>query len=266
MQKKRFYYLIQVQYLGYRFSGWQKQPNQKTIESMLLKTFKFVLDGQGCKILGAGRTDAKVSSLDGYFQLFLDDKPLKNLAEFSHTLNINLPSDIRVGEIKEVGRDFNIINYGKEKEYVYLFSFGEKNHPFCAPFLTNIIDQLDIALMSKAAKIFEGKHNFKSYTAKPQPNTNFDREILSAEIKENALIFTNFFPSKSYAFHVKGHGFVRYQVRLMMGALIQLGKGELSLADIEYSLQNGNDFKNKYVAPGSGLMLRNLEFETYTKE
>ena len=261
MQRKRFYYLIQVQYLGYRYSGWQKQPDQKTIELMLLKTFKYVLEGKSCKILGSGRTDAKVSSLDGYFQLFLDDEPLEDLPAFSALLNRNLPPDIRVGNIKEVDRDFNIIHYSKEKEYVYLFSFGEKNHPFCAPYLANIIDPLDIELMKEGALLFKGFHNFKAYTAKPKQNATYDREISASFIQENTLLQANFFPEQSYAFHVKGKGFVRYQVRLMMGALILLGKRELTLQQIKDSLIEGNDFQNKFVAPGSGLMLHNIAFE-----
>ena len=63
MFKKTFYYLIKIQYLGYRFHGWQKQPNLKTVELMLQRTLKYVLQEQKFKILGAGRTDAMVSSV-----------------------------------------------------------------------------------------------------------------------------------------------------------------------------------------------------------
>jgi len=64
MQTPRYYYLIHVQFLGFRYSGWQKQPNQKTVEGMLVKTLKFVLPNAKFKILGAGRTDARFSALN----------------------------------------------------------------------------------------------------------------------------------------------------------------------------------------------------------
>jgi len=260
MQKKRFYYLVKLQFLGFRYSGWQKQPKQKTIEQMLLKTLKFIIPDKGFKILGAGRTDAKVSALDAAFELFVD-VPIENTSEFQSLFNKNLPPDIRILSISETHEDFNIIQHSKEKEYVYLFSFGEKNHPFAAPYMANIIEELDINIMIEAAKLFEGQHNYSAYTARLQENTQCVRVIERCEICSNNILQANFFPSKSYALHIKGKGFMRYQVRMIMGALIELGKGHLSLADIKKSLVEKNSIKLTYVAPGSGLLLNELHFE-----
>jgi len=261
MQIPRFYYLIHVQYLGFRYSGWQKQPNQKTVEGMLVKTLKFVLPNAKFKILGAGRTDAKVSALNTAFELFLDKEPIHDLKEFLHEFNVNLPPDIRVISIDQVNENFNIIKESKLKEYVYLFSFGQKNHPFCAPFLANIIDQLDVDLMMACARLFIGTHDFSSYTARLQPNTKVKRTIDTCEIKRNEILEANFFPEMSYALHITGAGFMRYQIRMIMGALIQVGKGELSTMDIEESLKKENTTVLTYVAPGSGLLLNDLKFK-----
>ncbi len=260
MQTERNCYLINIQFLGFRYSGWQKQPGQKTIESMLLKTLKFILPSRKLKILGAGRTDAKVSALDASFELFLEDGPIEDVDAFMEDFNTNLPPDIKVIRITNVDKKFNIIKHSKTKEYVYLFSFGQKNHPFCAPYLANIIEDLDIELMQKAARLFEGTHNFKAFTARPRENAEFKRTITSCILRENTILQANFFPDNSYALHVVGAGFMRYQIRMMMGALIQLGKGELKISDIEASLLENNDTKLTYVAPGSGLLLHRLEF------
>lgn len=260
MQKKKYYYLIRVQYLGFRFSGWQKQPGQKTIESMLTKTLKFILPDTAFKILGAGRTDAKVSALDAAFELFVNEEPVEDLEDFKTLFNENLPSDICITGIEETTKDFNIIQNSKLKEYVYLFSFGEKNHPFCAPFLTNIQENLDLDLMMEAATYFVGTHDFSSFTARLQENTIVEREIVSSYIKRNELISANFLPEQSYAFHVKGKGFIRYQIRMMMGALLQIGKGDFSLVELKNSLTKEDATLLKYVAPGSGLILNSLEF------
>lgn len=260
MQKKRFYYVVKLQFLGFRYSGWQKQPHQKTIEQMLLKTLKFILPNTSFKILGAGRTDAKVSALDAGFELFVDDAIL-DLAEFIVVFNKNLPPDIRILSMKPVDAAFNIIKHSKQKEYVYLFSNGQKNHPFAAPFIANIIEELDVDLMKKAALLFEGEHDFSAYTSRLQENTIAVRAIESCILKENDLLKANFFPDSSYALHVKGKGFMRYQIRMIMGSLIQLGRGELTLSDIEDSLLDDNKMQLTYVAPGSGLHLNTLEFE-----
>lgn len=259
MQKKRFYYLIHLQYLGFRYSGWQKQPNQKTIEQMLIKTLKFVLSNTEFKILGAGRTDAKVSALDAAFELFINE-PISNEDDFLILFNKNLPPDIRVISIEKTDKNFNIIQHSKLKAYVYLFSSGEKNHPFCAPFIANILEDLDIEMMQKAAKLFEGEHDFSTFTARIQENTISTRIIELCEIRENDILKANFFPKTTYALHVKGQGFMRYQIRMMMGALIQLGRGEIHLKDVEEALQKNNTMQLTFVAPGSGLLLNSLEF------
>lgn len=263
MKEKRFYYVIKLQYLGFRYSGWQKQPEQKTIELMLLKTLKYICPDTNLKILGAGRTDAKVSALDAAFELFIDKK-INDNNEFLDLFNLNLPPDIKAISITESDEKFNIIQHSKFKEYIYLFSFGNKNHPFSAPFITGIQENLNLERMKKGAKLFEGEHDFKSYTARIQENTQSVRTIEKCEIRVNELLQANFFPEISYALHVEGKGFMRYQIRMIMGVLIQLGKGELTISDIEKSLKSDNSMLLTYVAPGSGLLLNKLEFQKMT--
>ncbi|MCJ7467337.1 MAG: tRNA pseudouridine(38-40) synthase TruA [Maribacter sp.] len=260
MEKIRHYYLLRIQFLGFRYSGWQKQPGQKTIEGMLSKTLKFVLPGRKLKVLGAGRTDAKVSALDAAFELFLDGEALKNEDLFLAEFNQNLPPDIRAIQIIEVDKDFNIIKGSKSKEYVYLFSYGQKNHPFCAPFIANILGDLDLEIMKIAAKQFVGTHDFSLYTARLQQNTKVFRCVDFCEIKPNNLLKANFFPKNSFAFVVRSQGFMRYQIRMMMGALVQLGRGELTLKEFEDTLSGASQRKLDFVVPGSGLLLNALEF------
>lgn len=259
MKKERFCYLVRLQYLGFRFNGWQVQPKLRTIAGMLNKTFTFLYPDESFKILGAGRTDAKVSSLDGAFELFVE-KELDNLDNFILDFNKNLPSDIRLLSIKPIDQDFNVIKDSKTKEYHYFFSFGSKNHPFSAPFITNYIDPLNIELMMEGAGLFEGTHDFTVYTASLKPNTKTVRKIESCSIVENDILTANFFPEHSYILKIEGSGFMRYQIRMIMGVLVQLGKSELSLEDIKASLLAGSELKLNTIAPGSGLMLNQLHF------
>lgn len=261
MQRKRFFYLIKLQYLGYRLHGWQRQPGIKTVEGLLKKTLKFILPDRKFKILGSSRTDAMVSANLAAFELFLDEEPLSDKEEFMRLFNFNLPPDIKVLEIDEVDAKFNIIQHPKQKEYCYLFSYGEKNHPFCAPLMANFQHDLDIELMQKAAKIFQGTHYFKNYCAAPTEKTIFEREVLLSEIEVNTMLTANFFPKTSYVFTIKGAGFLRYQIRLMMGSLIQVGKGDLTLQQLKESLSPNNNIITNYIAPASGLILHKIDFE-----
>jgi len=222
---------------------------------------KFVLPDRQTKILGSSRTDAMVSANEAAFELFLYDEPLEDLPAFMSLFNKNLPPDILATSIREVDNLFNIIQNPKLKEYLYLFSFGEKNHPFCAPLMATIQGDLNIDLMKAGAKLFEGSNNFKNYCVAPTENTVFERIIIKSEITENLVYTANFFPKTSYVFRVEGAGFLRNQIRLMMGALIQLGKGELQLTDIEESLKPENTRVINSIAPASGLILNRIDFE-----
>lgn len=256
---KKYFYLITIQYLGYRFHGWQKQPDVKTLHLMVDRTFNYILEGKRFKSLSSGRTDAMVSAECAAIELFLFE-PIEDLTAFLELFNRNLPQDIRALEIKEVDAKFNIIQNSKIKEYIYLFAHGEKCHPFCAPIMTTILDALDIELMKEGAKLFEGENYLKSYCYKPTDNGIYTREILLCELVENTMYTANYFPKGTYILRVQGQGFMRNQIRLMMGTLIDLGKGKLSLQDIRDSLKPDNDIKMNYIAPASGLILKNIDF------
>lgn len=260
MFQKRYCYLVKFQFLGYRFHGWQKQPNNKTIHLMIDRTIKYVLNDQRFKTLAASRTDAKVSAEMAAFELFLKDSPLNDLDHFLAEFNYNLPQDIRALSIDEVSADFNVIQDSKYKEYHYFFSEGEKCHPFCSPILTTVVEPLDVDLMSLGAKLFQGKHNFKSYCYKATNNGLYERTLKVCELIENDMYKANFFPKKSYVLRVVGKGFGRHQIRLMMGALIKLGRGEVGLDYIENSLKENSNIKIDFIAPASGLILKKIEY------
>jgi tRNA pseudouridine38-40 synthase len=255
---KMYYYLLHIQYLGFRYHGWLKQPGLKTIESMVEKTAKFVLGHSRFKILGTSRTDSKVSANHSAFELFVDE-PL-DMDALVVNFNQNLPNDIKILKIESVNKEFNIIQAPRIKEYAYLFSHGEKNHPFCAPLMHSSKDILDIELMKQGAQIFKGKHNFVRYCTKPGPKTTFNREILVSKIEKNTIFQANFFPKKSYAYHIHARGFLRYQVRLIMGQLLCLGRGETCLNKIKETLNGKETHPLRFIAPSSGLILNKVVF------
>lgn len=253
-------YVVSLQFFGFRFSGWQKQTNAKTLHDVVDKSLSFVMEEGNYKTIGVGRTDAKVSANSYYLQLFTNE--ILEEEAFVKSLNLNFPPDFRAISMHQVPRSFNIIKADKIKEYHYYFSFGDKNHPFAAPFMVNIDALLDVDVMKKGAKLFEGEHYFHKYCTKPSEKTIFKRTINTCEIVENDILVANFFPEKSYIFKVKGKGFLRYQIRLMMATLFELGKGNLDLQFIEASLKEDNDqlfMRNN--APSSGLQLYNIDLK-----
>ena len=87
-----------------------------------------------------------------------------------------------------------------------------------------------------------------------------ERELQKCELVENELYTANFFPKKSYILRVVGKGFGRHQIRLMMGALIKLGRGEVDLDFIAQSLAKESEVSMDYIAPASGLILQKITF------
>ncbi len=255
----KYFYLIHIQYLGFRFHGWAKQPNVKTVHQFIDKTLPFVLGHKNFKTLGSSRTDAMVSANHAVFELFINEA--LDMENFFREFNRNLPSDIRVIKIEETDTDFNVIQSPKTKEYIYLFAFGEKCHPFTASIMASFMENLDVDAMKEGALLFQGQHNFKKYCTQPNDKTVFDREVEVSFIEENKIFNANFFPDKSWAYHVHSKGFMRNQIRLMMGQLISLGRGEISLEDIELSLTDPDDIPLDYIAPPSGLILNKINFD-----
>jgi tRNA pseudouridine38-40 synthase len=253
------FYLIRIEFLGFRYCGWQIQPGVKTVEEMINKTFKYILKHEGFKILGCGRTDAKVSADDFAFELFLNEDI--DMPTMLCDLNKNLPFDIRAKTIEKVDAKFNVIQNSKEKEYHYYFSYGDKSHPFNASHIINFNKELDIEMMQEAVKVFEGTHNFKRFACKPSDHTIFEREIISASIEKNERYLGEYVPETAHVFKVKSRGFLRYQVRLMMAALFDVGSSVYSIEELKNILIEFDKEPLKRNAPSSGLNLHKINFK-----
>ncbi len=258
MAKFKHYYLIRIAYLGYRLHGWQKQPDVKTIHHMIDRTLRFVFKHDNFKTLGSSRTDAMVSANDSAFELFLNESLPE---DFASDFQRNLPPDIYFKSIQAVNESFNIIQSVQSKTYRYYFCCGSKPSPLCASILAWFPEEMDMQVLNAGLELIKGEHNFKSFCTQPKATTNFERSITRAKCFENKDLQASFFPEKSYCIEFKSKGFVRNQVRLMVGALYLLATGKIELQTIAHALKEYHDFNNQLIiAPASGLHLHRLEF------
>ena len=168
--KTDFVYIVKLQYLGFRFSGWAKNRDVKTVHQMIDKTLDYILGGRRYKTTGCSRTDAMVSANTYIMQLMVEREI--QCADFMEQFNLNLPPDIRVLSIDNAEQGFSVIKSVKEKEYVYLFTCHKSFHPFAAPVMAYFRDNLDIPLMQEGAKLFIGEHDFINYCTAPSQNVN----------------------------------------------------------------------------------------------
>ncbi|MCH7402719.1 tRNA pseudouridine(38-40) synthase TruA [Belliella kenyensis] len=259
MQTRPFTYLFFIQYLGHRYHGWQKQPGLKTIQGRLERVIRYVLGHENFTILSAGRTDAGVSCQRGAFELF-------NIAEieldsFINHVNKNLPDDIRLLEGESVSLDFNIIQDVFAKEYRYYFAVGEKFHPFAAGNLTYFQGDIAVERMKSCANIFVGEHDFRRFCAKGKQTDNYRRQIFTSEILEDELILTDGAKLRRFCYRISGKGFLMHQVRMMMAALLAIGRGELTEKDMIAALNSTDTNPLCGKVPANGLVLYGLEFK-----
>jgi tRNA pseudouridine38-40 synthase len=200
-----------------------------------------------------------VSCNRGAFQLFCES-PLE-IVPVLEKMNKILPDDIRLTDAEPVPADFNIIHGLAYKEYSYNFCFGDKYHPFAASNMVFFSDQLAIGAMKEAAAEFIGVHDFRRYCSQDKITDDYIREIIFTELVPHPLSGLEPVPVESYRFKVAGNGFLRYQIRIMMAALVEVGRGNLSVQKLKDSLLADEKSPIYPPAPAHGLILENIVFK-----
>ena len=231
-------------YKGTNYYGWQKQVGFISVQEKIEKVISQVYDTP-ITIYGSGRTDAGVHALKQYFH-YVSNKE-KDLNQLAYALNKMLPEDIKILSLKEVNDDFHSRYSAKQKIYEYRILLTNKD-PFNDDLMYVYPLSLDVALLEKALKKFEGTHNYQDFTSKEEDEDNFIRTIYSVNIfKEDNLLKIRF----------TGNGFMRYQIRDMIGTAIAVAAGKESLDFIDKHLLD-NKVKREiisYKSPACGLYL-----------
>jgi len=241
-------YLIKFSYDGSDYCGFQIQPNKPSIQEEIEKALKKINNNIDTPIVATGRTDKGVHALEQYGHVDLSiDITEKNL---KRALNSKLPDDIYVIETKIVDDQFHARYDVKLKEYKYYINLGEYN-PIEKKYVFQYNYDLDIKSMEKAIKYFEGTHDFRAFVTENKEKENCVRTITKAEIaKESEKIIITF----------EGTGFLRYQIRNMVGILIRVGENKISPEDVEKILASKDRTKSGKTAPSEGLYLTKIKY------
>lgn len=236
-------YLITFSYDGTMFNGYQKQKGLRTVQEELEKALKYINGGKETIVVSSGRTDKGVHALCQKAHVDID----VNITEYKlmRAMNSNLPDDIHIIKTEIVNDNFHARYMVKEKEYKYFINIGEYN-PVMRNYVYQYNKSLDIDKMNTAIKYFIGMHNFKSFTPNKDKRGNYTRTITYASInKENEII----------CFTFRGNGFIKYQIRNMVGYLIKVGEGKKNGEDIPKVLACENRKMASITAHPEGLYL-----------
>lgn len=230
-------------YKGTNYYGWQKQVGfvsvQSTIEEVLSKVYDMPIN-----ITGSGRTDAGVHALKQYFHY--DTTKEKDLKQLCYALNKMLPEDIKILSLEAVDDDFHSRYNAKKKIYEYRIVLKNKD-PFQDELAFVYPMEFDFDLFKSALDKFVGKHNYQDFTSKEEDEGGFIREIYEINVTKNDHDIKVMFI---------GNGFMRYQIRNMIGAAISVANKKENLEFIDYHLKE--DKKREiisYKSPANGLYL-----------
>lgn len=241
-------FLIKFAYDGTNFSGFQYQPGKRTIEEELNKVLTKINDNHKTTIVATGRTDAKVHALSQYAHVNLD----VNIREYKlkRAMNSYLDDDIHVLEVKKVDDSFHARYNVLSKTYKYYINLGEYN-PTRRNYELQYNHTLNVEKMKEAIKVFLGEHDYRAFVTQNKEKDNCIRTITKAEIEEknNILIIT-----------FTGNGFLRYQVRNMVGILIRIGENKLTKEQLSEILLSCDRTKSGKTAPACGLYLEKVDF------
>jgi tRNA pseudouridine38-40 synthase len=241
-----------VAYDGAPFSGWQSQPNGNGVQDHLEKAFTKILGGS-VRVHGAGRTDAGVHALAQVAHADLPTRRYK-AERWTKALNGLLPLTIRIMRCRFVSGSFHARFSAKGKIYRYRILNSEVVPPLENGRVWQVRAPLDCAKMAAAAKLFIGRHDFRSFAAnRGAPSDDTTRTIRSIRVRCSGSLITVEFD---------GEGFLYKMARLITGALVETASGETSLSEIRHRL-TGNDRLNsssRLVAPAAGLFLIRVRY------
>lgn len=245
-------YKIVVAYDGTDFHGWQIQPSDITVVSTLQKAFvgSFHTD---ISIVGASRTDAGVHALG---QVAVCRTELEvNPERIMHAWNNNLPNSILIRSLERAEPGFHVFANVISKTYYYHL-FLERPLPCVARYgwFWKFIDTVDWEKFSEAMKLFVGEHDFRSFS-KTEGDEETVRTVTAIEIKR-------FLRYKMIRIEVTAKGFLRYQIRRMIGAALDVArKKDVSIGFLEEQIKNPSDQQEFVRAESSGLCLRKIVYK-----
>jgi len=239
-------YKILVCYDGAPFSGWQIQPNSPSIQEHIEKALS-TCTGTSPRVIGSGRTDSGVHALAQVAHFSLP-KPIDKYRTL-HSLNALLPPEIRILSLEKALPTFHAQISAKRKIYRYHLHLDPIECPFKRAKSTHIRGPFDRNLFTQAASAFVGTHDFRSFTNEStlkDPKKSSTRTIYRLDIFDE--------PGGIYV-EVEGNGFLYKMVRNIVGTLLDIAQGKMSLGELEGIFQKKDRRAGGRCAPPHGLFL-----------
>jgi tRNA pseudouridine38-40 synthase len=238
-------YFLEVSYKGERYSGFQKQDNANSIQEEIEKAFAVYFRKQ-VDLTGSSRTDTGVHALQNFFHFDFDESiPQK----FLYNINALLPRDIVVKNLHAVKAAAHCRFDAISREYSY-FVYRNKN-PFLQDRAYYFPYTLDFDLMNEAAGMILHYTDFSSFSKRNTQVKTFECSIKKSawQTHDDCMVY-----------HVQANRFLRGMVRGLVGTMLQVGRGKLSMTAFQQVIKNRDASKADFSVPGHGLFLVGVNY------
>ncbi len=240
-------YKLIIQYDGSRYKGWQRlSEEESTIQDKIEQVLSKMLEKK-TEINGCSRTDAGVHAL-GQVANFTTNQLFES-ENIKAYLNHYLPEDIKITEVSQVSENFHARYHSKGKSYLYRIWNKEYPNPFYRKYSMHVEHPLDIESMKAASRHFVGVHDFSAFSNAKSKKKSTEREIFHIDIQAKDGFID---------IHFQGDGFLYNMVRWMVGALVEVGKGNLDGNQLPRILEEKERGKAGDLAHACGLFLENV--------
>ena len=240
---------LTIEYDGKDFNGWQKQPNKLNIQGTIENAIERIT-GEKVDLNASGRTDAGVHAL-GQVANFKTNSNLP-IEKWPLALNANLKKSIIIKDAKEVEERFHSRLACKRKTYRYVINNSKYGTAIYRNLETCIAPKLNVEDMIKAAKFFEGEHDFKAFRASGTSSKSSVRTIYKAKVikMQDDRIYIE----------LTGNGFLYNMVRIIAGTLVDVGLGKIKPEEIADIINSKDRSRAGKTLPPQGLFLVNVEY------
>lgn len=238
-----------IAYDGSRYKGWQKQTETELTIQGKLEAVLSKMTGEEILVVGCGRTDGGVHA-ENYIANF-HSKCALSINSMLDYLYEFLPEDIVVKSMESVPERFHARYNVKSKTYVYRITTHKFRDVFNRKYSYHLAEKLDLSEMRSVAEVLIGNHDFQSFTNLRNSNKSTIRTINSLNIIEKEGLLE---------IEVNGDGFLWNMVRIIVGTLIEVGKGNLTVIDVERILSEKKRWEAGPLAQAKGLFLRDVQY------
>ena len=255
--------VIELQYLGTAYDGWQPQPNQSSVYDVVAAALH-ATTGQTHGPVVAGRTDKGVHAVHQLISV-RTERSHDDHSALVAALNVTLPKDVRVLSAREAPATFHATTSVRRKTYAYYLALGDD----AGDDVAWRVEGLDLVKMRACAQRFIGTHDYKVFSAGGKASGTTVRSIHAAVVEDLEhvdLPFVGRVRGPLVRVGFEGDGFLKHQVRRMVGALVRVGRGELAESVVADALRDPATPRPEissraFVAPAHGLWLERVDFD-----